>query len=54
MANASIWASPSTTRAAEERLLELGVTKPAFQPGGAYGTVLLDPSGQRFCVHGAR
>ncbi|MCI3928510.1 VOC family protein [Streptomyces sp. AN091965] len=41
-------------RAAVERLLELGATKPAFQPGGAYWTVLLDPSGQPFCVHGAR
>ncbi|QDQ09772.1 VOC family protein [Streptomyces spectabilis] len=40
-------------RAAEERLLELGATKPDFQPGGEQWTVLLDPSGQPFCVHGA-
>ncbi|GGV10124.1 VOC family protein [Streptomyces spectabilis] len=41
-------------RAAEERLLELGATKPDFQPGGEHWTVLFDPSGQPFCVHGAR
>ncbi|MFE0187276.1 VOC family protein [Streptomyces sp. NPDC058989] len=39
-------------RAAEERLLQLGATKPAHQPGGKYWTVLLDPSGQPFCIHG--
>ncbi|MYT32930.1 MULTISPECIES: VOC family protein [unclassified Streptomyces] len=36
-------------QAAEERLLELGATKPAHQPG-AHWTVLLDPSGQPFCL----
>ncbi|WP_306324557.1 VOC family protein [Streptomyces venezuelae] len=36
--------------AAEERLLELGATKPAFQPGGEHWTVLLDPSGQPLCI----
>ncbi|MFF4528497.1 VOC family protein [Streptomyces sp. NPDC001407] len=41
-------------RAAEERLLELGATKPSHQPGGKHWTVLLDPSGQPFCIHGAR
>ncbi|WP_067343636.1 VOC family protein [Streptomyces noursei] len=35
--------------AAERRLIELGATKPDHQPGGAYWTVLLDPSGQPFC-----
>ncbi|WP_171166690.1 VOC family protein [Streptomyces sp. I05A-00742] len=40
--------------AAEERLLELGATKPAHQPGGGHWTVLLDPSGQPFCIHGGR
>ncbi|MEU7135117.1 VOC family protein [Streptomyces sp. NPDC046261] len=36
--------------AAEERLLSLGATKPAHQPGGNHWTVLLDPSGQPFCI----
>ncbi|MFD7234876.1 VOC family protein [Streptomyces syringium] len=36
--------------AAEKRLLELGATKPDFQPGGEHWTVLLDPSGQPFCI----
>ncbi|NNH71235.1 VOC family protein [Nocardia uniformis] len=36
--------------AAEERLLELGATKPEHQPGQGHWTVLLDPSGQPFCV----
>ncbi|WP_420718871.1 VOC family protein [Streptomyces sp. NRRL F-5755] len=36
--------------AAERRLLELGATKPARQPGGEHWTVLLDPSGQPFCI----
>ncbi|MFD9863663.1 VOC family protein [Streptomyces alboflavus] len=38
--------------AAVERLVALGATKPAHQPGGEYWTVLLDPSGQPFCVSG--
>lgn len=33
-----------------DRLLTLGATKPDFQPGGDDWTVLLDPSGQPFCV----
>lgn len=37
---------------AEKRLLETGATKPAHQPGGKHWTVLLDPSGQPFCIHG--
>ncbi|GAA2716368.1 VOC family protein [Streptomyces luteosporeus] len=36
--------------AAERRLTELGATKPAHQPGGGHWTVLLDPSGQPFCL----
>ncbi|GHE44983.1 VOC family protein [Streptomyces vinaceus] len=36
--------------AAEERLLGLGATMPAHQPGEDLWTVLLDPSGQPFCV----
>ncbi|MFJ9619770.1 VOC family protein [Streptomyces noursei] len=39
-------------KAAEKQLLELGATKPAHQPGGAHWTILLDPSGQPFCIHG--
>ncbi|MER7350601.1 VOC family protein [Streptomyces aurantiacus] len=39
---------------AVDRLLELGATKPEFQPGGEHWTVLLDPSGQPFCVSQAR
>ncbi|MEU2714261.1 VOC family protein [Streptomyces sp. NPDC007205] len=37
--------------AAEQRLLELGAAKPVHQPGGRRWTVLLDPSGQPFCIH---
>ncbi|MEU3771867.1 VOC family protein [Streptomyces sp. NPDC032472] len=40
--------------AAEKRLLELGATKPAHQPGGDHWTVLLDPSGQPFCISSTR
>ncbi|MFI6689531.1 VOC family protein [Streptomyces sp. NPDC050485] len=40
--------------AAEKRLLELGATKPDHQPGGVHWTVLLDPSGQPFCIHATR
>lgn len=40
--------------AAQKRLLELGATKPAHQPGGDHWTVLLDPSGQPFCISSAR
>ncbi|MFJ3882440.1 VOC family protein [Streptomyces sp. NPDC090077] len=36
--------------AAERRLLALGAVKPAHQPGGEHWTVLLDPSGQPFCI----
>ncbi|SHL84069.1 VOC family protein [Streptomyces yunnanensis] len=39
--------------AAERQLLEEGATKPSHQPGGKHWTVLLDPSGQPFCIHGA-
>lgn len=38
--------------AAERRLLEMGATRADHQPGGQYWTVLLDPSGQPFCIHG--
>lgn len=41
-------------RAAEQQLLQMGATKPAHQPGGEHWTVLLDPSGQPFCIHQAR
>ncbi|GGT84547.1 VOC family protein [Streptomyces violascens] len=44
----------SDVRAAEEQLLQIGATKPAHQPGGDHWTVLLDPSGQPFCIHQAR
>ncbi|RPF25582.1 hypothetical protein EDD96_7106 [Streptomyces sp. Ag109_G2-6] len=40
--------------AAEKRLLGLGATKPAHQPGGDHWTVLLDPSGQPFCISSTR
>ncbi|MFF5935177.1 VOC family protein [Streptomyces sp. NPDC012508] len=40
--------------AAEKRLLKLGATRPNHQPGGEHWTVLLDPSGQPFCIHSAR
>ncbi|MFF4952382.1 VOC family protein [Streptomyces chattanoogensis] len=36
--------------ATEKRLLSLGATKPEHQPGGDRWTVLLDPSGQPFCI----
>ncbi|WP_274918682.1 VOC family protein [Streptomyces sp. WZ-12] len=36
---------------AEKQLLQMGATKPAHQPGGRRWTVLLDPSGQPFCLH---
>ncbi|MFI6005713.1 VOC family protein [Streptomyces sp. NPDC051366] len=39
--------------AAENRLIGLGATQPAHQPGGKHWTVLLDPSGQPFCVSAA-
>ncbi len=39
--------------AGEKRLLELGATKPGHQPGGGQWTVLLDPSGQPFCISAA-
>ncbi|MFJ9925562.1 VOC family protein [Streptomyces misionensis] len=35
---------------AERRLLELGATKPEFQPGEGRWTVLLDPAGHPFCI----
>ncbi|MBT2505831.1 VOC family protein [Streptomyces sp. ISL-98] len=41
-------------QAAEKRLLELGATRPGHQPGGAHWTVLLDPSGQPFCISSTR
>ncbi|MFE7285577.1 VOC family protein [Streptomyces noursei] len=37
--------------AAEQRLVEMGATEPDHQPGGTHWTVLLDPSGQPFCIH---
>ncbi|MFF3861416.1 VOC family protein [Streptomyces sp. NPDC002209] len=39
--------------AAEQRLIGLGATKPAHQPGGKHWTVLLDPSGQPFRISAA-
>jgi catechol 2,3-dioxygenase-like lactoylglutathione lyase family enzyme len=38
--------------AAEKRLIALGATRPDHQPGGEQWTVLLDPSGQPFCLSG--
>ncbi|WP_251094433.1 VOC family protein [Streptomyces sp. Caat 7-52] len=35
---------------AEKRLLDLGATKPVFQPGENRWRVLLDPSGHPFCI----
>jgi hypothetical protein len=35
---------------AVRRGLELGASKPVFQPGGDRWTVLLDPAGHPFCV----
>lgn len=43
----------SDVEAAEQRLLSLGATKPGHQPGGKHWTVLLDPSGQPFCISAA-
>ncbi|MFD7342139.1 VOC family protein [Streptomyces violascens] len=40
--------------AGEQRLVGLGATKPAHQPGGDHWTVLKDPSGQPFCISAAR
>jgi predicted enzyme related to lactoylglutathione lyase len=39
---------------AVERCLELGASKPDFQPGGDRWTVLIDPAGHPFCVCQAR
>ncbi|WP_443057852.1 VOC family protein [Streptomyces sp. KLMMK] len=39
--------------AAERCLVGLGAAKPAHQPGGNHWTVLLDPSGQPFCISAA-
>ncbi|MFH8597530.1 VOC family protein [Streptomyces rimosus] len=36
--------------AGEQRLLDLDATRPDHQPGGDHWTVLLDPSGQPFCI----
>lgn len=35
---------------AVERCLELGASKPEFQPGGDLWTVLTDPAGHPFCL----
>lgn len=35
---------------AESRVLELGATKPAHQPGGARWRVFADPAGHPFCL----
>ena len=35
---------------AVERCLELGASKPEFQPGGDVWTVLTDPAGHPFCL----
>lgn len=40
-------------QAAENRLIGLGATKPEQQPGGMHWAVLLDPSGQPFCISAA-
>lgn len=40
---------PDVAKAVEE-YLELGATKPEFQPGGDRWTVLADPEGHLFCV----
>ena len=37
-------------RNAVERCLELGASKPDFQPGGDGWTVLTDPAGHPFCL----
>ncbi|WP_431896920.1 VOC family protein [Nonomuraea sp. bgisy101] len=36
--------------AAEKELLDLGATKPDFQPGGGDWVVLADPEGHLFCI----
>ncbi|MFI5954225.1 VOC family protein [Cryptosporangium sp. NPDC051539] len=36
--------------AATARCVELGATKPEFQPGGDRWTVVLDPAGHPFCL----
>lgn len=43
----------SGLEAAEQRLLSLGATKPAHQPGGKHWTALLDPSGQPLFISAA-
>ncbi|MBI1758324.1 MAG: VOC family protein [Actinobacteria bacterium] len=35
---------------AEKQLLELGATKPEYQPGGEKWRVLNDPAGHQFCI----
>lgn len=40
---------PDVAKAVQE-YLELGATKPGFQPGGDRWTVLADPEGHLFCV----
>ncbi|WP_257584194.1 VOC family protein [Streptomyces sp. TLI_146] len=40
--------------AAEQRLVEMGATRPAHQPGGGLWSVLLCRFGQPFCISGAR
>ncbi|MEV6838171.1 VOC family protein [Streptomyces sp. NPDC051133] len=35
---------------AEKHLLELGATKPEFQPGEPRWRILLDPAGHPFCI----
>ncbi|MEV6680082.1 VOC family protein [Streptomyces erythrochromogenes] len=39
---------------AEALLLELGASKPGFQPGGDRWRVFLDPAGHPFCLSPAR
>ncbi|MFE3455610.1 VOC family protein [Nonomuraea sp. NPDC059194] len=36
--------------AAQKELLDLGATKPDFQPGGGDWVVLADPEGHLFCI----
>lgn len=38
---------------AEARLLELGATKPDYQPGTERSRVLTDPAGHPFCIYPA-
>lgn len=40
---------PDVEQATKE-ILELGATRPDFQPGGADWTVLADPEGHLFCL----